>query len=239
MLASFGGDLRAVVVGAGGGIGGALVAQLRDRGEVVALARADLDLTDPASIVAAAAGIAAPLDLVIVATGHLHDATAGPEKALRDLDAARLAHSFAVNATGPALAAQAFLPKLRTDRKTAFVALSARVGSIGDNRLGGWHGYRASKAALNQLLRTIAIEHARRAPFAVVVALHPGTVDTRLSAPFQRGVAPERLFTADRSAAALLDVIDRLTPGRQRRLLRMGRRTDSVLRCGPAPVVSP
>jgi NAD(P)-dependent dehydrogenase (short-subunit alcohol dehydrogenase family) len=189
-----------------------LVDLLRPRATVVALARPDLDLTDPTSITAVAAAFDEPLDLVIVATGVLHDAAGGPEKSLRDLDAARLAHAFAVNAIGPALVAQAFLPKLRTDRKAAFVALSARVGSIGDNRLGGWYGYRASKAALNQLLRTAAIEHARRAPLSVVAALHPGTVDTRLSAPFQRGVAPDRLFTPAFSATALLAVIDRLTP---------------------------
>ncbi len=212
MLASFAPDLRAVVVGAGGGIGAAFVAALAGRGEVFALTRDRLDLTDPASIVAAAGAIDGTLDLVIVATGLLHDTAGGPEKSLRDLDAARLARSFAVNAIGPALVAQAFLPKLRTDRKTAFVALSARVGSIADNRLGGWHGYRASKAALNQLIRTMAIEHARRAPLGVVVALHPGTVASRLSAPFQRGVSPEKLFTPVFAASALLGVIDRLTP---------------------------
>ncbi len=212
MLETFAPDLRAVVVGANGGIGGAFVDLLRPRGEVIALGRADLDLTDPASIAAAADAIDGPLDLVIVATGILHDATGGPEKSLRDLDAGRLTHAFAVNAIGPALVAAAFLPKLRTDRKTAFVALSARVGSIGDNRLGGWYGYRASKAALNQLLRTAAIEHARRAPLGVVAALHPGTVDTRLSAPFQRRVAPAKRFTPAFSAGALLGVIDGLTP---------------------------
>ncbi len=212
MLASFGTGLRAVVVGARGGIGAAMADLLSPRAEVISLTRADLDLTDPESITAAARGIDAPVDLVIVATGLLHDATGGPEKSLRDLDAGRLARAFAVNATGPALVAQALLPKLRTDRKTAFIALSARVGSIADNRLGGWYGYRASKAALNQLLRTAAIEHARRAPLSVVAALHPGTVDTRLSAPFQRGVAAGKLFTPSFSAGAMLGVIDRLTP---------------------------
>ena len=212
MLTTFAPDLRAIVIGSGGGIGAAFVDLLAPRGNVTALARADLDLTNPTSIATAAARIDGPLDLVIVATGMLHDASAGPEKSLRDLDAARLMRAFAVNAIGPALVAQAFLPKLRTDRKTAFVALSARVGSIGDNRLGGWYGYRASKAALNQLLRTAAIEHARRAPLSVVAALHPGTVDTRLSAPFQRGVAADKLFTPAYAAAALLAVIDGLTP---------------------------
>ena len=212
LLPSFATDLRAVVIGAGGGIGAAFVDLLRPRGEVVGFSRVDFDLTDPASIGAAADAVVGRLDLVIVATGLLHDAAGGPEKALRELDAGRLARSFAVNAIGPALVAQAFLPKLRTDQKTAFVALSARVGSIADNRLGGWHGYRASKAALNQLIRTIATEHNRRAPLSVVASLHPGTVDTRLSAPFQRGVAPAKLFTPAFSAMSMLGVIDRLTP---------------------------
>ena len=206
ILPSFGSDLRAVVVGAGGGIGGALAAALAQRGEVFALSRADLDLTDPASITQAAARVDGPLDLVIVATGVLGT----PEKALRDLDAARLTAQFAVNAIGPALVAQAFLPKLRPDRKTAFAALSARVGSIEDNRLGGWHAYRASKAALNQFVRTMAIEHARRCPLGLCVTLHPGTVDTRLSAPFQRGVRD--LFTPVVAAGHLLTVLDGLEP---------------------------
>lgn len=212
MLTSFGDRPRAVVIGAGGGIGRAFVEILGSSTSVTALTRAELDLDDPSSITAAAAGIDVPLDLIIVATGMLHDSAGGPEKSLRDLDPTRLARAFTVNAIGPALVAQAFLPKLRTDRKTVFVALSARVGSITDNRLGGWYGYRASKSALNQFIRTIAIEHARRAPLSVVASLHPGTVDTRLSAPFQRGVAPAKLFTAAFSAGAMLEVIDRLTP---------------------------
>ncbi|WP_243445809.1 SDR family NAD(P)-dependent oxidoreductase [Polymorphobacter arshaanensis] len=177
---------------------------------VAALARPELDLTQPASIAAACANITEPVDLVLVATGVLHDATHGPERSLAALDADWLAQSFAVNAIGPALVAQALLPKLRRDRKTAFAALSARVGSISDNRLGGWYGYRASKAALNQLVRTAAIEQARRNPQSLVVTLHPGTVDTQLSKPFQRGV-PE-LFDTATSARLLLDVLDTLTP---------------------------
>jgi len=212
VLTSFGDRPRAVVIGAGGGIGRAFVEILGSSTSVTGLTRAELDLDDPSSITAAAAGIDVPLDLIIVATGMLHDSAGGPEKSLRDLDPTRLARAFTVNAIGPALVAQAFLPKLRTDRKTVFVALSARVGSITDNRLGGWYGYRASKSALNQFIRTIAIEHARRAPLSVVASLHPGTVDTRLSAPFQRGVAPAKLFTAAFSAGAMLEVIDRLTP---------------------------
>ncbi len=199
---------RALVVGASGGIGAAFVAALTAAGaEVHCLSHGELDLEDEATIAAAAARIAAPLDLVIVATGWLG---VTPEKAMRDLNAATLARYFAVNATGPALVAKHFLPLLAKGRPARFAALSARVGSIADNRLGGWYGYRASKAALNQLIRTLAIELARTRPQAICVGLHPGTVDTGLSAPFQRGV-PE-LFTPEHSAAAMLDVLARLTP---------------------------
>ena len=227
MLSNFAHGLNTVVIGANGGIGAALTAALQSSdqvGRLWALSRSgagdadhvvdrkmisgQLDLLEPASITAAATAITEPLDLVIVATGMLRD----PERDLRQLDAARLALNFAVNATGPALVAQAFLPKLRTDRRTVFVALSARVGSIGDNRLGGWYAYRASKAALNQLMRTLAIEHARKNPLGVCVGLHPGTVDTPLSKPFQRGVAADKLFTPEYSAVRLLEVIGQLTP---------------------------
>lgn len=212
-LATFGECLETVVIGAGGGIGGAIADRLDANPRVATVhrfTRTQLDLADPASIATATAKLAGPIDLVIVATGLLHDATHRPEKHPRDLDATWLARSFAVNATGPALVAQALLPRMRTDRKTAFAALSARVGSIADNRLGGWHSYRASKAALNQLVRTLAHDHARRNREGLCVTLHPGTVDTRLSAPFQRGV--RELFTPIVAAGHLLDVLDALTP---------------------------
>lgn len=203
---------RAVVVGSSGGIGAALVAALTAAGtEVVGLSRPDLDLEDEASIAAAAVRIGGPLDLVIVATGVLHAPGLAPEKAIRDLNAASLTRYFAVNATGPALVAKHFLPLLARDRRAVFAALSARVGSISDNRIGGWYGYRASKAALNMLVRTLSIELARSRPEALCVALHPGTVDTGLSKNFQRGV-PD-LFTPGRSASAMLDVLAELTPG--------------------------
>lgn len=211
---------RAVVIGASGGIGAALADALAAAGgEVHRLDRAGthdppLDLTDEASIAAAGARIGAggPVDLVIVASGVLQAGGTSPERRWRDLDGDVLTRYFAVNATGPALVAKHFLPLLPADRRCAFAALSARVGSISDNRLGGWYGYRASKAALNMLVRTLAIELARSRPAALCVALHPGTVDTRLSAPFQRGVAPDKLFTPERSARALLDVLAALTP---------------------------
>ena len=212
-LSSFAPGLHAVVIGAGGAIGGAFVDLLAADAQVAhvtALDRTGLDLADPASIRRAAAGLPAPPDLVIVATGMLHAGPLRPEKSLAELSPDALAISFAVNTIGPALVAQAFLPLLPKGRKTLFAALSARVGSISDNRLGGWHAYRASKAALNQLIRTMAIEQTRRNPASLVVGLHPGTVDSRLSRPFQRGVAT--LFTPADSAAYLLAVIDRLTP---------------------------
>lgn len=155
-----------------------------------------------------------PLDLVLVTSGILHDGEAlQPEKSMRELDADKLQQVYAINAIGPALAAKHFLPRLRRDHKSVFAALSARVGSITDNRLGGWAAYRASKAALNMLIKTLAIEHARRMPRSIVVSLHPGTVATRLSKPFSRRV-PERQVQMPLDAASnLLRVIDGLTPG--------------------------
>jgi len=202
--------MSAVVVGAGGGIGGALADALEEEGgSVVRLTRADVDLTDEASIAAAATRIGSP-ELVIVATGLLHEGERGPEKAIRDLDADWLMRQYAVNAVGPALVAKHFLPLMPKQGRSVFAVLSARVGSISDNRLGGWYGYRASKAALNQLVRSLSIEDKRRYDRGIVVALHPGTVDTKLSRPFQQ--AGRDLFQPDRAAVQLLDLIDGLRP---------------------------
>lgn len=221
----------AIVIGASGGVGRALAERLNadpahDR--VLALSRRrppgweedgrrtwrEVDILDEDSLVRAAAQAAdlgAP-SRILVATGQLHGAGLAPEKTMRSLDLAALTALFAINAAGPALAAKHFLPLTPRDQPSVFAALSARVGSIGDNRLGGWYGYRASKAALNMLIRTLAIEHRRTRPLGLCVALHPGTVDTDLSAPFQGGVAPEALFSPDRSAQALLAVLDGLRP---------------------------
>jgi NAD(P)-dependent dehydrogenase (short-subunit alcohol dehydrogenase family) len=219
-LPSFTSGLHAVVIGTSGGIGAALADQLDadpNVGHVTRLSRATgFDLTDPASITAAAVSLTTPPDLVIVATGVLHAEGMAPERDLRQLSADAFARAFAINATGPALVAQAFLPLLPKGRKTVFAALSARVGSIADNRLGGWHAYRASKAALNQILRTIAIEQARKNPASIVLGLHPGTVDTGLSKPFQRNV--KTLFTPQESAAHLLKVIETATPAQSGQL---------------------
>jgi NAD(P)-dependent dehydrogenase (short-subunit alcohol dehydrogenase family) len=209
----------AVVIGAGGGLGAALARGLRARGDytdVVGLARSItpfLDLQDEASVRAAAERVAAlpvPPRLILLATGVLHGPRLAPEKALVQIDPEAMAQAFAVNAIGPALVMKHFLPLLPRPGRSVFAALSARVGSIGDNRLGGWYSYRASKAALNQIVRTAAVEVRRRAPEAVVVALHPGTVATPLSAPFSRS-GPE-IQTPDEAAARLLGVIDALSP---------------------------
>ncbi len=202
--------MKSVVIGASGGIGAALAAALEEEdAEVLRLSRPGIDLTDEATIAAAAARAGSP-ELVFVATGVLHDGEHGPEKATRDLDPAWLARQYAVNAIGPALVAKHFLPIMPKRGRSVLAILSARVGSISDNRLGGWYGYRASKAALNQFVRTLAVEDKRRNDRGIVVALHPGTVDTKLSAPFQQ--AGRDLFTPGRAAVQLLDVIDGLKP---------------------------
>jgi NAD(P)-dependent dehydrogenase (short-subunit alcohol dehydrogenase family) len=219
---------RAAVFGAGGGVGGALVRALGSDprcGVVYAGARNParaatgpasrpfaFDLEDEASIAAAAAEIArdGPLHLVLIATGMLHGDGVRPEKTWRSLDRDALARVFAINTTGPAIVAKHMLPCLSRTERAVFAALSARVGSIADNRLGGWHAYRASKAALNMLVRNFAIELARSHRCAVCVTLHPGTVETALSAPFRGGV--RHLLTPEGSASRLLDVIDRLAP---------------------------
>jgi NAD(P)-dependent dehydrogenase (short-subunit alcohol dehydrogenase family) len=221
---------RAAVFGAGGGLGAAFVAALeadprcgrvyagsRDRGHPGTQPKVQafrFDLMDEASIAAAARFCAAEghLHLVVIATGMLHHGSLQPEKSWRSLSTAGLQQAFAINATGPALIAKHLLGHMATGDKAVFAALSARVGSIADNRLGGWHAYRASKAALNMLVRNFAIELKRRNPSALCVALHPGTVDTPLSQPFQANVPPGKLFAARQSAAHLLRVIDGLAP---------------------------
>ena len=176
-----------------------------------------IDIGQEASIATAAQAIGGVLDLVVVATGMLHEAGRGPERALQELDAAWLARSFALNTIGPALVLRFFAPLLPRAGRSAMAALSARVGSISDNRTGGWYGYRASKAALNMVVRCAAIEIGRTRPEAVCVALHPGTVSTALSRPFQARVAPGTLFEPDFAAESLLAVLDGLTPAQSGR----------------------
>mgnify|MGYP003127307536 FL=1 len=218
-------SLNAVVIGAQGGIGAAVIDALVAAprvGRVLALSRrpgqasgkvetGPLDLEDPASIDAAARLAEESLGtvhLIFVASGILHQGAMQPEKSWRALDAGNMARAFAVNATGPALVAARFVGLLPRDEKACFAAVSARVGSITDNGFGGWYAYRASKAALNQLIRTFAIELGRKHPQAIALALHPGTTDTALSSPFQVNVPNGKLFTPAYSANRMLQVID-------------------------------
>jgi NAD(P)-dependent dehydrogenase (short-subunit alcohol dehydrogenase family) len=221
---------RACVLGASGGIGSALVAAMAASGAYSQIyagsrqaCRVDhpdvipmkINLADEETLRIAAETISAagPLDLIIVATGMLHRGDLiKPEKSYQQLDAEVMAEFFAVNTIGPAIAAKHFLPLLNKSERSVIAFLSARVGSIGDNRLGGWHSYSASKAALNALVRCFAVEIRVRNRQAIAVALHPGTVDTPLSIPFQRNVPEHQLFSATQSAGHLLDVVDSLTP---------------------------
>ncbi len=234
-LASLPDGYRAAVFGASGGIGRALVGLLEADHRCAVVHAGSRNPTSPASpktlpfafdleddwsidgatsLVAAEGG----LDLVIVATGRLHGGGLQPEKTMRSLETEALQQAFMINAIGPAMIARRILPHLPRERRTLFAVLSARVGSISDNRLGGWHSYRASKAALNMLIRTLAVEQSRTHPLGLCVALHPGTVDTALSKPFQSGVPPERLFSPAVAAGQLLCVLDGLTPGQSGRM---------------------
>lgn len=209
-----------IVFGAGGAIGGALARRVAAQGDSVVLAGARralkaeaglhpfiFDLEDEDSL-ARAAEIASQMGVVrrvIIATGLLHAEGVNPEKSLRSQSAEAYQKLFAVNAQGPALIGKHFIPRLARRGRVEFAALSAKVGSIEDNRLGGWHAYRASKAALNMILKTFAIELSRINPESVVAALHPGTVRSALSAPFARD--PERLIEPDEAAERLLRVL--------------------------------
>lgn len=219
----------AAVFGASGGIGRALCEGLAARGTAVIHAGSRkgegpqvagvrpfaFDLREEAGIAAAAETIRDdPPDWVIVATGvlTLADGTA-PERTYKRLDSAAMAEMFALNTIGPALIAKHMLPLMPRSERFVFAALSARVGSISDNRLGGWHSYRASKAALNMLLRNFALEMARTHPLGVVAGLHPGTVDSALSQPFQSNLPQGQLTEPDQAADNLLGVLARLVSG--------------------------
>jgi NAD(P)-dependent dehydrogenase (short-subunit alcohol dehydrogenase family) len=230
LLPSFSSASNVAVVGASGGIGSAVIKLLSDDPHIAKIyafsrgARSSdlpkviaghIDLEDESSIAAAAitASQSGALDLVFVASGILSEGDeTRPEKSMREIDSIALARLFVVNAAGPTLVAKHFLPKLRKGSKTLLAALSARVGSIGDNRLGGWYSYRASKAALNMLLRTLAIEHARQWPESIVAGLHPGTVDTDLSRPYTSRTPAHKLFSVETSARHLIKVMDQLSP---------------------------
>ena len=204
--------MRALVIGASGGIGAAIVAELERRdASVIGLSRSrdGLDVADEASVKGAFSNLSGTFDLIFVATGALVSTREGPEKGIKDITAEELSAQHRINAIGPMLALKHALPFLPRDRRCAFAALSARVGSIGDNHLGGWHSYRASKAALNQLLHGASIELARTHKQAIIAALHPGTVAT----PFTQAYAASHdRVPPSRAAGNLIDVIQGLTP---------------------------
>lgn len=228
--------LTRLITGASHGIGLAMTARCLRAGDRVFAVSRDPDRSDALAVLAAEAPdrlhlLAADLcdedtvarlfdtvreqtrtlDTLVHCAGLLHDADTGlwPEKRVEDVNLAALQRVFALNSFAPILLARYGLPLLRHDRRAVFASLSARVGSIEDNRLGGWYAYRASKAAQNQFLRTFAVEARRRAKNLIVLALHPGTVETGLSAPFRANVPPEKLFSADFAAECLLTNMDR------------------------------
>ncbi len=220
--------IKSIIVGASGGIGHAVLdvhrTQKPDR-SVLALSRSTLgsshssihtgtiDLEDPDTIEAAISHVPdKSIDFAFIATGVLHGASFGPEKATKMLNAETMQKVMMINTIGPALMLKALLPKMVRDSRAVIGAISARVGSIGDNRLGGWHSYRASKSALNMIIKTVAIEAARTHPQLIITGLHPGTVVTDLSEPFRSTIPKERLFTPDYSATRMLEVLDQLNP---------------------------
>lgn len=229
LLPSMGDDLRVIVVGSSGGIGSAFIDALAASDQITQIyalsrqgrshpspkvANLTFDFTDESSIEAAAEALreTGAFDLCIIATGLLQGEGIAPEKNMRAMSLDAFQKSFMINTFGPAATAKYFLPLMRRDRKAVLAALSARVGSISDNRIGGWYAYRASKAALNMVLKTLSIEFGRRFKETVIIGLHPGTVDTDLSKPFQGNVPEGKLFTPAFSAKKLLMVIDQVRP---------------------------
>ena len=227
---------NALIVGGGQGIGLGFVRQLlaqTDTGHVYATYRRlesatellaiddprlhclQMDITDESQIAAVIQAIQAQtktLDYVINSAGVLHEGEMQPEKSLRHINSEQLLRYFQVNSIGAMLLFKQVQPLLKHDARSILATISAKVGSIGDNQIGGWYGYRASKTALNMFIRTTAIEYKRTCPNTILVALHPGTTATRLSQPFQRNVPPEKLFSVDRTVSQLFTVMDGLAP---------------------------
>jgi NAD(P)-dependent dehydrogenase (short-subunit alcohol dehydrogenase family) len=220
-------DLNIAVIGAGGSLGREFVKQLAADVKVKSIFAFSgskilfddpkiqphfIDIEDEESIKEAAdkANKDGNLDMVIVATGMLHNQETKPEKSLKDLSKEKFQKLFAINTIAPAIIAKHFLSKLNKERKSIFACLSARVGSISDNYLGGWYSYRVSKSALNMVLKNASIEIGRSNKNAIIIGLHPGTVDSDLSKPFQSAVAKEKLFTPQYSVKKLLEVMENL-----------------------------
>ncbi|MBD2194543.1 MULTISPECIES: SDR family NAD(P)-dependent oxidoreductase [Calothrix] len=233
-------EVNTLIVGASQGIGLGFVKKLlqderisriyatyrqaESAGELITLADANrerliclsVDITEESEIAAAIEKIRTQvnkLHLLVNCVGLLHAENIQPEKSLRQINADNLLQYFQVNSIASVLLAKHLLPLFKHKERSVFASISAKIGSIGDNNLGGWYGYRASKAALNMFMRTAAIEYARSCPKTFVVTLHPGTTDTRLSRPFQSHVPPEKLFSVERTVTQLLNVIEQLQDG--------------------------
>lgn len=206
--------MRALVIGASGGIGSAVAASLTAKQwEVTRLSRSadGFDVGNPTSVERCMAALAGPYDLIFVAIGILAPLWGSPEKSLSAIKADEMARVFSVNTIGPALVLRHAADLLPKDHRGVVAVLSARVGSVGDNQIGGWHSYRASKAALNQIVHGAAIELSRSHKQSICVALHPGTVET----PFTVNYAGRhKTVPADQAANNLLSVIDQLTPSK-------------------------
>ncbi|MCL1628083.1 SDR family NAD(P)-dependent oxidoreductase [Roseibaca sp. V10] len=203
---------HALVIGASGGIGRAISAELEARGwRVTGLSRSTdgLDVTDAASVTAHLSKLEGPFQRIIIATGALEIGNHRPEKALKHITSEAMAAQFALNATGPALVLAHTARLLPRDEAAVVATLSARVGSIGDNQIGGWHSYRAAKAAVNQIIRGAAIELSRTHKRAACVALHPGTVATKFT---EKYLGRHPAVSAEQAAKRLLDVMDSLGP---------------------------
>lgn len=213
------------VIGAGGAIGSAFIENLSNNDEVEKIyafsssskkfasnkvIAKEIDILDEKSIKTGCDEINEELDLVLVTIGILHDENLMPEKSIRDLKKENFEKVFAINTIAPALLAKYFLLKLNKKEKAIFAAISARVGSISDNHLGGWYAYRSSKSALNMLLKNFSIEMARKYKNMAIIGLHPGTVNSKLSEPFQGAVAEGKLFTPEFSAQKMLEVIAKI-----------------------------
>ena len=213
-LSSFSARPKVCLIGSSGGIGNAFNDHFKKADQSIDLycfSRIDMrfDLRDEDSIKSAADSVPdQDIDIILITTGYLGTS---PEKSLKSLSAEKFQKLFAVNTIGPALVMKHFAPKLVKDRKSVMAALSARVGSIEDNRLGGWYSYRASKAALNMIIRNAAIEIGRTNKHAAIIGLHPGTVDTNLSKPFQDHVPEGKLFTPEYATKQMLKVINMIT----------------------------
>lgn len=205
-------DQRILIIGASGGIGSALVETYRSAGDdVVGLSRKydGLEVTSEASVVENLGQLSGPFDRIIVATGALEIGPYTPEKTIKSIDPEAMLAQFKLNTIGPALILKHSLALLPRDRSSVFAALSARVGSIGDNRIGGWTSYRTAKAALNQVIRTAAIELTRTHKQSICVALHPGTVETKFT---EKYVGRHPAVPAAQAAANLRHVIEGLGP---------------------------